>query len=39
MTIRHFSLLLAVAIAGLTAVPARAQVRLNLATMAPNNNI
>ena len=39
MTIRHFSLLLAVAIAGLTAVPARAQVRLNLATMAPDGSI
>ncbi|MDD2240703.1 MAG: TRAP transporter substrate-binding protein DctP [Kiritimatiellae bacterium] len=39
MTIRHFSLLFALAIAGLIASPASAQVRLNLATMAPDGSI
>lgn len=39
MTIRHFSLLFALTIAGLIASPASAQVRLNLATMAPDGSI
>ena len=39
MTVRHFSRLLALVVVGLIAAPAQAQVRLNLATMAPDGSI